>query len=77
MKHTIDLKLEPGDKCIAENYRSKYKPWELGTVIDVSVKFRIKRKPYIAYTVSLLRKSDKGNGLMLFLGGDKIDKTKQ
>lgn len=51
----VNLKAKVGDRCIAQNYRSKYKPWENGIVSFIRVCIDKDLKCWISYEVKLLR----------------------
>lgn len=51
----VTIALLPGERCLVENYRSKHKPWEPGTVDDTEVGFRDEGTYYVLYRVVLDR----------------------
>jgi len=55
-KITIELEAKEGDRVLVENYRSKYKPWEEGTVTDVDVSVYEDLRCFVGYDVVLDRK---------------------
>lgn len=52
---TIDLVAAVGDRVLVENYKSKYKPWEPGTVFRVSASVYRDGSYHVSYDVRLDR----------------------
>jgi hypothetical protein len=79
MEFIVKPKVLPGQKCIAQNYKSKYKPWENGTVRDVSADLKADGSHRLSYTVILERKgpanrlAKDGSILFLYVGNSGIE----
>lgn len=77
MKITAIIEAVPGDKVMVENYRSRYKPWENGTIHATKIGVNKDGVCRVAYDVMLDRR---GNGrygnrpIWLYVGDDKIRK---
>ncbi len=77
----IRVKALPEDKVIVVNYKSRYKPWENGTVRSVKAGIRKDGTYRISYEVLLDRRSSitnrapNGNPLFLYVGDDAIRLT--
>lgn len=83
MQYVIQPKVIEGDKCLVCNYRSRYKPWESGTVRTVSVGLRNDGSFRLVYEVLLDRRGGKpkpwqpeGTYLFLTVGDDRIEAVK-
>lgn len=65
-----------GAEVKVENYRSKFKTWELGIVSDVDIRVRADGKYRVVYGVRLYRKTASrgrtGGVICLTVGDDKI-----
>lgn len=62
-----------GEKVMVQNYRSIYKPWELGTVRCLAYENSFGEFRW-RYDVGLDRKSAKGKLLLLYVGDNSIEK---
>jgi len=85
---TTTVKVLPGQKCLALNYRCKPAVWETGECTHVEIGVNHRGKPNVQYTVILDRRSlskrDKyrqaaghdvyGTVLRLYVGQDKIER---
>lgn len=73
-----------GQRCIVQNYRSKYKDWELGTVTRVEAGFYRDGRYHVSYRVMLDRKTtgrsrmfpDGGAPMFLTVGENNIELAK-
>jgi hypothetical protein len=68
----ITLKAKEGDRVLVENYRSIYKPWELGTVKRIEARIYRDGSYYVNYDVILDRKNSKGQYMWLYVLDDGI-----
>lgn len=84
MTYKITPKVIEGGRCLVQNYRSKKKPLELGTVRAVSAALRSDGKARLVYEVVLDRTTTRSWGwpkqyrehpLFLTVGDDGIKKV--
>lgn len=79
MTVTAIIEAVPGDKVLVENYRSKYKPWEEGTISSTEIDVRQDGTTRVHYSVHLDRRTYTkrapwGNVIKLYVGDDQIRK---
>lgn len=78
MKLEIEVLARVGDEVLVQNYRTKDKLWELGSVSDVEIKVDNGWGTRVGYTVTLHRRvysknaTPMGNRISLYVNQDKI-----
>lgn len=80
----VNIKVLVGQKCIVQNYRSKYKEWENGTCTRVEAGFYQDGRYSVSYHVMLDRKTtgrsrmypDGGAPMFLTVGDNAIELAK-
>ncbi|MCT3817800.1 hypothetical protein HZQ56_17830 [Elizabethkingia anophelis] len=69
---TANIKAKKGDTVSVFNYRKKPGIWEEAEVFRAEIFVESDGKTYNSYEVVLKRKSDKGKGIWLYVGDDRI-----